>query len=91
MAIKFHQMDVIKGLPSKLTVERGEITVSGLIDALCETYGAHVRDSMLTRGGELDGELMLVVNGSVLKRDGMLSSVIPDGSEVLLSVIVAGG
>ena len=91
MAIKFYQMDVIKGLPSKLTVDSGEITVSGFIDTLCETYGAHVRDSMLTREGEFDGELMLVVNGSVLKRDGMLSSVIPDGSEVLLSVIIAGG
>jgi len=91
MAIKFYQMGVIEGMPSKLTIDSGEMTVSGLIETLCETYGTHVRDSMLTRGGELDGELMLVVNGSVLKRDGMLSSVIPDGSEVLLSVIVAGG
>jgi len=91
MAIKFYQMGVIKGMPGKLTVDCGEITVSGLIGALCETYGAQVRDSMLSESGELDCELMLVVNGSVLKRDGMLSSIIPDGSEVLLSVILAGG
>jgi len=91
MAIKFYQMDVIERLPSKLTIDSGEITVSELIETLCETYGAHVKDSILTKDGELDGELMIVVNGSILKRDGILSFIIPDGSDVLLSVIVAGG
>lgn len=78
-------------MPSKLMVDEEVINFSGLVGKLCDEYGHRVKECFLTEDGALKSGLMLIVNGKIFRSKDVLSIDIPDGSIVMVSVILAGG
>lgn len=90
MAIYFSQVGILDNLPSKIEVENGDITVLELLRFLEQKYDYPMDGTIITEGN-LNRQLLIMVNGiSITQTDG-LNTFVPDGSKVLLMGMVFGG
>jgi len=86
-----YHSDMLPGLPGKMRFDLDGITVGELFTLLANQYGDQALTEVLDKSGKLHREAMVVINGSILRQPLVLSTVIPAESEVLVTVLMAGG
>ncbi len=81
-----------KSLPNGQDIIEGEtITVQGLLERLVTKHGPLMAKELLHQGKLREG-LVLLVNGmNVLSLPEKFDTLLKDGDEVLIAIIVAGG
>jgi hypothetical protein len=91
MGFTFYQLEMLPGLPSKMTIGQHDITVGQLLNGFAEKYGEQVLKNVI-RDGKIGDEVMIALDGTIIRAwENPLDKVIPEGSELLLSMILAGG
>ena len=93
MAIHIKTVGVLlKILPEGRTVITGEnITLQDALYAIVEKHGLHVEDELFING-ELRPGLFILVNGrNVRLLPHQYGTIVKDGDEILISVLVTGG
>ena len=66
-------------------------TMGDLARILCDRYGDRLRDKMLTAGGELGPEIIIMINGRHVAHLGGLSAPLKSDDTVQIFPMVAGG
>ena len=87
MSITVYNFYYTEALPKVSIVERSGLSLADLIDYLASAYHPAIKDAMIV-DGELAGRGRVSINGVTVNR---LDAWIPDGGELILSMIVEGG
>lgn len=75
----------------KTVIERDNLTVDGLLECLIERYGPRMAEELM-EDGRLRKGLALLVNGrNVLSLPEKFETLLQEGDEVIVTIIVAGG
>jgi molybdopterin converting factor small subunit len=81
-----------KSLPSGKDVIEGKgLTVRGLIRALVQKHGPALNAELLEKNKVREGLSILVNGRNVLSLPGKFDTLLEDGDEVLIAIMVAGG
>ena len=75
----------------ELQVEFAGETVKDLIDYLIACYGRKARQALLDKKGELDPVVQILLNGEHWVTHDRLHTVLRDGDDVILMLLLAGG
>ncbi len=75
----------------ELEVEFAGQTVNDLIEHLVARYGRQAKQALLTRQGELDPVVQVLLNGEEWVTHDRLDTVLHDGDDVALMMMMAGG
>ncbi len=87
MPIKMYNFGYAKDLPRIIEIDKSGLDVAGLLDCLETEYGSKIK-GLVVKSGEIDTRTRIAVNGNIVFK---LNTPIPDGAEVLISNIMAGG
>lgn len=91
MGFTLYQFEMMPGLPSKMVFERHGMTVGQLFTDLAARHGQEALKNLL-KDGQIDEEAMVALNGVIIRpSQNPLETVIPAGSELVLSTLLAGG
>ena len=91
MGFTLYQFEMMPGVPSKTVFDRHGMTVGQLLAEFAEQYGEQVLENLLL-DGEISEEVMVALNGTIIRASqNPLAAVIPAGSELVLSMLIAGG
>ena len=75
----------------KTVIEGCDLTVAGLLDSLIARYGPRMAEELMD-SGRLRKVLALLVNGrNVLSLPEQFETLLREGDEVIVTIIVAGG
>jgi MoaD family protein len=66
-------------------------TVQDLIEHLVARYGRKARQAMYDRDGQLDPVVQILLNGEQWVTHDRLDTVLHDGDDVMLALMLAGG
>ena len=93
MAIYIQTVGVLlKTLPESRTVIAGKnMTLQDALDALVEKHGRNVEDELFVNGELRPGLFMLVNGRNVRLLPHQYGTIVKDGDEILISVLVTGG
>ncbi|MDR0468814.1 MAG: MoaD/ThiS family protein [Peptococcaceae bacterium] len=91
MGFTLYQTGILPGLPDKQVFSEDTITVENFFSMLSTQYGAQALEEVLDQGGDVAEGAMVILNGQILRRPQILSTVIPQGSEIVISALIAGG
>jgi molybdopterin converting factor small subunit len=72
-------------------VEFAGETVKDLIEHLVEQYGRQARQALYDRDGQLDPVVQILLNGEQWVTHDRLDTVLHDGDDVMLALMLAGG
>ena len=75
----------------KDVIEGRDLTVRRLIEALVAKYGPGLETELLEQGIIREGLCMLVNGRNILSLPKKYETILQDGDEVLISIVVAGG
>ena len=75
----------------ELEVEFAGQTVNDLIEHLVARYGRQAKQALLTRQGKLDPVVQVLLNGEEWVTHDRLDTVLQDGDDVALMMMMAGG
>lgn len=75
----------------ELEVEFAGQTVNDLIEHLVARYGRQAKQALLTRQGTLDPVVQVLLNGEEWVTHDRLDTVLQDGDDVALMMMMAGG
>jgi MoaD family protein len=75
----------------ELEVEFAGQTVSDLVEHLVAQYGPKARQALLDETGKLDAVIQVLLNGSEWVTHDQLDTLLRDGDNVVLMLMVAGG
>ena len=75
----------------ELEVEFAGQTVNDLIEHLVARYGRQAKQALLTRQGTLDPVVQILLNGEEWVTHDRLDTVLHDGDDVALMMMMAGG
>ena len=75
----------------ELEVEFAGQTVNDLIEHLVARYGRQAKQALLTRQGTLDPVVQVLLNGEEWVTHDRLDTVLHDGDDVALMMMMAGG
>jgi MoaD family protein len=75
----------------ELQVEFAGETVSDLIEHLVARYGRKARQALYDEKGQLDSVVQVLLNGKEWVTHDRLDTVLQDGDNVILMVMMAGG
>lgn len=75
----------------ELEVEFAGQTVNDLIEHLVARYGRQAKQALLTRQGKLDPVVQVLLNGEEWVTHDRLDTVLHDGDDVALMMMMAGG
>ncbi len=79
-------------LPSgQVIVEKGSLTVQGLLDSLVSKYGSRMAEELIKQGRLRDGLVLLVNGRNVLSLAEQFETPLQEGDEILITIMVAGG
>ena len=91
MGFTLYQTSMLPGIPDKLVIEQDNITIGDLFQLLLNQYGNHVLKDILDGEHNLSSDAMIILNGKIIKSQQTLMTVIPPKSELLITVLIAGG
>ena len=91
MGFTLFHTDMLPGVPEKLVFEPDGATVGEVLQWLADRYGVAALHDVLDHDGILHEEAMVVLNGGILHREDALAVVVPAGSELMITVKIAGG
>ena len=94
--MKIHLRVLLPVLPEamggkELQVEFPGETVNDLIEHLIERYGRKARQALYDRNGQLDPVVQILLNGEQWVPHDQLDTVLQDGDDVMLALMLAGG
>ncbi len=94
--MKVHLKVFLPALPEalgrkELEVEFAGQTVNDLIEHLVARYGRQAKQALLTRQGTLDPVVQVLLNGEEWVTHDRLDTVLQDGDDVALMMMMAGG
>jgi MoaD family protein len=75
----------------ELQVEFAGDTVNDLIEHLVARYGRKARQALYDRNGQLDPVVQILLNGEQWVTHDRLDTVLHDGDDVMLALMLAGG
>jgi molybdopterin converting factor small subunit len=75
----------------RVDIERQDLTVRGVIEALKGKYGPTLASELLDQEGIKEGLCMLVNGRNILSLPQRYETPLRDGDEVLIALVVAGG
>ena len=75
----------------ELQVELAGDTVNDLIEHLIAQYGRKARQALYDRDGQLDPVVQILLNGEQWVTHDQLDTVLQDGDEVMLMMMLGGG
>jgi MoaD family protein len=75
----------------RLQVEFAGETVNDLIEHLIARYGRKARQALYDRDGQLDPVVQILLNGEQWVPHDQLDTVLQDGDEVMLMIMLGGG
>ena len=75
----------------KLEVEFAGETVNDLIEHLLARYGRKAREALYDSQGQLDPVVQILLNGERWVTHDRLDTILQDGDEVMLLLMIAGG
>ena len=87
MAFKMYNFNFSKDLPKIIMIDKTGLNVSGLFDYLESEYGSEIKKAAIDNG-KLAPKTRVAING---KQVYDLNDIIPDGCELLLTFMLAGG
>jgi MoaD family protein len=76
---------------NELEVEFNGETVKDLIEHLVAMHGQEANDALLDETGALDSIIQVLVNGEEWVTHDKLDTVLKDGDNVILMIMMAGG
>ena len=91
MAFTLYHTEMLPGLPDKQVFEQDNLTVGDFFQQLSAEHGDHVLEKILDGEGKVSEDVLLAINGIILRPSEILTRVIPAGSQMLISVLIAGG
>ena len=91
MGFTLYQTGLLPGLPDKLVFDRDAIAVGEFFRLLSARYGESVLAEILDHEGKVTEDTMLILNGQVVRPPKILTTMIPAGSELVISTLIAGG
>ena len=94
--MKVHLKILLPVLPEaigrkELQVDFAGETVNDLIEHLIARYGRKARQALYDREGQLDPVVQILLNGELWVTHDRLDTVLQDGDDVILMVVLAGG
>lgn len=94
--MKVHLRVLLPVLPEamggkEVQVEFAGDTVNDLIEYLLARYGRKARQAMYDRNGQLDPVVQILLNGEQWVSHDQLDTVLHDGDDVMLALMLAGG
>jgi MoaD family protein len=94
--VKIHVRIFLPVLPEaigrkELQVEFAGETVHDLIEHLIARYGRKARLALYDRSGQLDPVVQILLNGEQWVTHDRLDTVLQDGDDVMLMMMLAGG
>jgi MoaD family protein len=94
--MKVHLKILLPVLPEatgrkELQVEFAGDTVNDLIEHLIAQYGRKARQALYDRNGQLDPVIQILLNGEQWVTHDRLDTVLHDGDDVMLALMLAGG
>jgi len=75
----------------ELEIEFAGETVNDLIEHLVARYGRRARQALYDEQGELDPVVQVLLNGEEWVTRDRLDTVLQDGDDVILMIMMAGG
>ena len=91
MGFTLYQTGILPGLPDKMVFEEDDITVGDFFQLLSAQYGGRVLEEVLDREGIVLEGTLVILNGHIIRLPDVLATLIPSESEMVLSVMIAGG
>jgi MoaD family protein len=94
--MKVHLKILLPALPEaigskELQVDLVGHTVNDLIKYLVSRYGRKAKEALYDRDGQLDPVVQILLNGERWVPHDRLDTVLHDGDEVMLAIMLAGG
>jgi MoaD family protein len=90
--LRFLLPTLAKALGRKeLELEFGGETVGDLVEHLVARYGRIARQALLTKEGELDPVVQVLLNGEEWVSHDQLDTALQDGDTVMLMMMMTGG
>ena len=90
--LKIHLPALPEAIGSKeLQVEFAGHTVNDLIEYLVARYDRKARQALYDRDGQLDPVVQILLNGEQWVPHDRLDTVLHDGDDVMLAIMLAGG
>jgi MoaD family protein len=94
--MKVHLKILLPVLPEvigskELQVEFAGDTINDLIEHLIARYGRKARQALYDRNGQLDPVIQILLNGEQWVTHDRLDTVLHEGDEVMLALMLAGG
>jgi len=87
----FYNMGVLDGIPSKMRIERDNITVRQFILHLSETGKPDAANIILDNEGRVKPGFLLILNGKNISDHQGLDTIIPGEGQLLLTIELYGG
>ena len=91
MAFTLYQTGMLSGLPDKQVFEQDNLTVGDFFRQLSAQHGDHVLEKIFDQEGKVSEDVLVAINGTIIKPSEILAAVIPPESQMLISVLIAGG
>ena len=91
MGFTLYHTGMLPGLPAKLAFEQDSIVIGDLLQLLSDRYGECVVRDLLDQEGQITEGALVVLNGNIIRPHQALSTLIPPRSELLFTVLIAGG
>lgn len=94
--MKVHLKILLPVLPEamgckELQVEFAGDTINDLIEHLIARYGRKARQALYDRNGQLDPVVQILLNGEQWVTHDRLDTVLHDGDNLMLALMLAGG
>jgi molybdopterin converting factor small subunit len=94
--MKVHLKILLPVLPEvigskELQVEFAGDTINDLIEHLIARYGQKARQALYDRNGQLDPVIQILLNGEQWVTHDRLDTVLHEGDDVMLALMLAGG
>jgi molybdopterin converting factor small subunit len=75
----------------RTVIEGDNLTVEGLLECLIDRYGSLMAEELMDNGGLRKGLALLVNGRNVLSLPEQYETLLQEGDEVIVTIIVAGG
>jgi molybdopterin converting factor small subunit len=94
--MKVHLRVLLPVLPEAMGGKESQVEFSGdtvhdLIEHLIARYGRKARQALYDRNGQLDPVVQILLNGEQWVPHDQLDTVLHDGDDVMLALMLAGG
>jgi len=91
MGFALFQIGMLPGMPDKIVFEQDNITIGDLYELLSGQYGEQILRDVLDKEGKPSEDALIVINGRIIRPAQVMETVIPPGSEMMISALIAGG